>query len=163
MILPDLLRPNLRLVLCGSAPSRTSKEANAYYAHPGNLFWPTLHQVGLTPVQLSPHEFPRLLDFGIGLTDVNKTEWGADSELSKEALDAPLLMQKIIHFQPQILAFDSKFAALAGLGLKKVEYGLQPLKIGQSIVFVLPSPSGRARRYFSQAHWQELADLMRQH
>ncbi len=72
MILPDVLAPGLDLVLCGTAPSRRSKEQGAYYAHPGNLFWRTLFETGLTPELLRPAAYRRVLAYGIGLTDLCK-------------------------------------------------------------------------------------------
>ncbi len=61
----------------------------AYYAGPGNYFWPTLHAIGLTPRQLSPTEFPLLLEWGIGLTDACKTALGSDREIPLAVFDAP--------------------------------------------------------------------------
>ena len=52
-LVPDLLAPGLDLVLCGTAPSPASFKARAYYANPGNAFWPTLHAVGLTQNRFS--------------------------------------------------------------------------------------------------------------
>ena len=81
-LIPDLLAPGLDLVFCGTAPSPASFKARAYYANPGNAFWPTLHAVGLTPERLTPQRYPELLTLGLGLTDLNKTEYGSDHELS---------------------------------------------------------------------------------
>ena len=53
-ILPDLLAPGMRVVFCGTAPGTASARAGAYYAGPGNRFWATLHEVGLTPILLAP-------------------------------------------------------------------------------------------------------------
>ncbi len=160
MILPDVLAPGLHLVLCGTAPSRASKEAGAYYAKPGNLFWPTLHRVGLTPVLLRPEEYPRVLEFGIGLTDINKTEWGADHELSRAAYDPAGLRAKIELHRPAALAFDSKTAGRAFLG-RPVAYGLQPETVGGTRLFVVPSPSGRARSHWTLGPWEEVAAFVR--
>ena len=66
--LPDVLRPGLRLVICGSAAGAVSAARGAYYAGPGNKFWPILAEVGLTPRLLRPDEFATLPAFGIGLT-----------------------------------------------------------------------------------------------
>ena len=87
-ILPDVLGPGLRIVFCGSAAGAASARAGAYYAGPGNRFWPTLHRVGLTPHLLAPAAFRTVLDHGIGLTDLCKTESGADAGLSRRADDA---------------------------------------------------------------------------
>lgn len=155
-VLPDVLAPGLDLVLCGTAPSRTSKEAGAYYARPGNLFWPTLHAVGLTPELLAPRDYARVLDHKIGLTDLNKTEWGADHELSRDGFDVPGLAAKIGRFRPAALAFDSKAAGRAFLG-RPVRYGLQPETASGALLFVVPSPSGRARAFWDIGPWREVA------
>ena len=84
-LVPDLLAPGLDLVFCGTAPSPASFKARAYYANPGNAFWPTLNAVGLTPERFSPDRYPELLTLGIGLTDLNKTEYGSDHELSSQS------------------------------------------------------------------------------
>ena len=97
-LVPDLLAPGLDLVFCGTAPSPASFRARAYYANPGNAFWPTLHAVGLTPERLAPQRYPELLTLGIGLTDLNKTEYGSDHELSAHAMDATALHAKLRRF-----------------------------------------------------------------
>src|SRR5262245_28974009 len=99
-VLPDVLAPDLDVVLCGTAPSRYSQQIGAYYATPGNLFWPTLHAVGLTPRRLAPTEYSMVLEFGIGLTDLNKTEWGSDAELTPGAFDVAGLHAKLVRFAP---------------------------------------------------------------
>ncbi|HZX85575.1 MAG TPA: mismatch-specific DNA-glycosylase, partial [Reyranella sp.] len=115
-LVPDLLAPGLDLVFCGTAPSPASFKARAYYANPGNAFWPTLHAVGLTPERLSPQRYPELLTLGIGLTDLNKTEYGSDHELSPDAMDAAALHAKLRRFRPAAVAFTSKHAASLALG-----------------------------------------------
>jgi TDG/mug DNA glycosylase family protein len=160
MILPDLLADGLDLVLCGTAPSLASKAAAAYYAHPGNLFWATLHQVGLTPERLAPIEYPRLLGFGIGLTDLNKSEWGADSELSRAGFDVAGFAAKIARHRPGLVAFTSKHAARIGLERREIAYGPQQATIGGRPAFVLPSTSGRARGHFDPEPWRDLARLL---
>lgn len=158
MIVPDLLRDELKLVFCGTAPSRVSKEVRAYYAHPGNLFWKTLFDVGLTPRRLAPAEYPLLLEFGIGLTDLNKTEWGADSELTPQGFDVPAFLAKMRRYRPGVIAFTSKTAAGTFTGRKTMPYGMQAETLDGIPLFALPSPSGRARGYFDVAPWQALAD-----
>jgi TDG/mug DNA glycosylase family protein len=164
-VLPDLLAPELDLVLCGTAPSRISKQVGAYYATPGNLFWPTLHEVGLTPRRLAPIEYPAVLAFRIGLTDLNKTEWGSDAELSATAFDVAGLRAKLARCAPAAVAFTSKTAGSRFFG-KPVGYGRQAepglsepglagLPAGIAW-FVLASPSGRARSHWTLAPWREL-------
>jgi len=158
MIIPDLLEEGLALVLCGTAPSRASKEAGAYYAHPGNLFWKTLHAVGLTPHQVEPADYPTLVRFGIGLTDLNKIEWGADSDLSRSGFDVPSFTAKMRRVRPGLIAFDSKHAAANYFGKKTICYGAQAETLDGIPLWVVPSTSGRARGYFDIAPWRDLAE-----
>ena len=159
-IVPDLLAPGLRLVFCGSAPSLSSARAKAYYANPGNRFWATLHEIGLTPRLLAPKEYPLLLQFGIGLTDVWKYHFGQDAELPKEGGDPAALESKLLQYQPKLLAFTSKNSAQTALGTK-VEYGLQDRTIGSTRLYVCCSTSGRARMFWKQSVWDELAVLVK--
>ena len=159
-ILPDVLQPGLALVFCGTAAGRRSAEQGAYYAHPGNLFWRTLHAVALTPRLFAPAEFPQLPALGIGLTDLAKHHMGNDDELPRDAFDVAALRERIERHAPRLLAFTSKAAARAALG-RSAGYGLQEERIGDTRLFVLPSPSGQARGHWDVAHWQALAALMR--
>lgn len=155
-VLPDVLAPGLAAVFCGSAPGHVSARVGAYYAGPGNRFWPTLHAVGLTPRRLAPAEFREVLRYGIGLTDLAKHESGVDRDLSAAAYDPGGLRARIARIAPRILAFTAKRPAQAFLG-RRPDYGWQPERIGETRLFVLPSPSGAARGHWDETHWRELA------
>jgi TDG/mug DNA glycosylase family protein len=156
-LVPDLLAPGLDLVFCGTAPSPASFKARAYYANPGNAFWATLHAVGLTPERLAPQRYPELLALRLGLTDLNKTEYGSDHELSAAAMDARSLHAKLRKFRPAAIAFTSKNAASLALGLKSPAYGCQTALLEGAVSFVLASPSGRARSFWTIEPWREAA------
>ena len=157
---PDLLAPNLRLVFCGTALGYESARRKAYYANPGNFFWRTLHEIGLTPTRFQPEEYPRLLSLGLGLTDLCKTSYGNDADLPDDAFDREALRGKLEQYQPAILAFTSKTGAAHFLNKPtgKLAYGFQPETIGNTRIAVLPSPSGQARVFWQQQFWQEVAD-----
>lgn len=155
-ILPDLLQAGLALVFCGTAAGRRSAAERAYYAHPGNLFWRALFEAGLTPRLLAPAEFPLLTGYGIGLTDLAKRHSGNDADLPRDAFDVPALRARIERHAPRLLAFTSKNAARAALG-HAVSYGLQEETLGQTRLFVLPSPSGQARGHWDIVPWRALA------
>jgi TDG/mug DNA glycosylase family protein len=157
-LVPDSLALGLDLVFCGTAPSAASAKASAYYAKPGNGFWPTLHRLGFTPRLFAPREYPSLLPLGIGLTDLCKCVSGNDDELPRDAIDTASLRRKVSTFQPRMIAFTSKHGAQLFLG-GRVEYGLQAQSIGRTRVFVLCSTSGRARRFWREDVWRDLAAL----
>lgn len=164
-VLPDVLEPGLTTVFCGSAASPTSARLGAYYARPGNRFWPTLFEAGFTDRALAPQEFPLLPRYGIGLTDLAKHEWGVDAALSSDAYDADALRARIGEFRPRFLAFTGKRPAglflLQSFGAGLTGYGLQEPCVGETRIFVLPSPSGAARRWWSIEPWRTLAALHR--
>lgn len=156
-ILQDLLRPGLRLVICGTAPSTRSAAIGAYYAGPGNKFWRTIHTVGLTPRLLAPAEWRSLDAFGIGFTDLVKRHSGMDKDLPPGAFDAGRVLASIERHQPAALAFNGKTAAKAFLGRPSVDYGPQDAAIGATMIWVLPSTSGAASGAWSIAPWHALA------
>ena len=156
MILPDLLNYNLNIVFCGTAASKKSKKLNAYYAGPGNKFWKTLHAIGLTDNQLNPKEFEKLLEYNIGLTDICKTDYGNDNELDTSKYDVDGFNLKILKYKPKIVCFNGKNAAKAYLNQKKVDYGYQNKRTGDSKIFIAPSTSGAANGYWNLGIWKEL-------
>jgi peroxiredoxin/G:T/U-mismatch repair DNA glycosylase len=155
-VLPDVLAPGLTAVFCGNAAGTVSAQVAAPYAGPGNRFWITLHEVGLTPVRLAPTEFRRLPEFGLGVTDVCKTRFGSDAEVGLGAHDPERLVAAIARSAPRHLAFVGKRAAESVLG-RPASYGSQPEAVGGARTWVLPSTSGLARRYWSIEPWRELA------
>ena len=157
-VLPDVLARDLEIVFCGSAAGRVSAARGAYYAGPGNRFWPTLAEVGLTPRQLAPEEFRRLPEFGLGLTDLCQSASGADSELPAGADDPAALIAKIDRLRPRWLAFVGKRPACVVLDRRTVAHGEQEQSpFAATRVFVLPSPSGAARGHWSVEPWRELS------
>lgn len=158
-VLPDLLAPGLAIVFCGTGAGAWSARVGAYYAKPGNKFWPTLHAVGLTPRRLEPAEYPALLGYGIGLTDVAKEHVGQDEAIDPALVDAAALHEKIARFRPARIAFTSKRAASLALGrpTARIAYGLQAGRIGDTAVHVLTSPSGAAGSFWTIAPWSALA------
>lgn len=146
-VLPDVLAPGLAIVFCGMAAGKKSAQVGAYYAGPGNKFWPMLHRTGLTPRRLQPAEFREVLRYGIGLTDMEKRQSGSDAELDFAQIDPAGLRARIERYQPRVLAFNSKTAAQQYYGRGDIAYGRQPEPLGATIVWVLPSTSG------ANAHW----------
>ena len=165
--LPDLLQDGLKLVFVGTAAGQRSADVGHYYAHPGNRFWRTIHEVGITPRQYQPHEFPGLLDLRFGFTDMCKTGSGMDHTALNFPIDVPGFRKKMQQYRPRTIAFTSKKAAslFYGRPTKTIALGRQPRDQDflQDFpeVFVLASPSGAASGHWSVRPWQELADWIR--
>jgi len=161
--LPDVLREGLDLVFVGTAAGRKSAELRAYYAHPGNRFWRVIHEVGITPRLLSPHEYPDMLSLSIGFTDMSKIGVGNDSDIAPEHFDVKRFEKSIKRYKPRAIAFTSKKAASvwSGKPTGKIKPGHQPSIPDFPEVFVMCSPSGLATGYWSLEPWQELAKWLK--
>jgi TDG/mug DNA glycosylase family protein len=155
-----VLDRGLKIVFCGSAVGDRSRDAQAYYAGPGNRFWVTIHEVGLTVERLAPVDYRRVLEFGLGLTDLAKHVSGTDELIDKRHFDRDGLRAKILECAPRALAFNGKFAGRAFFE-RPVDYGRQPERIGDTELFVLPSTSAAARRYWDIKPWRAVARRLR--
>ena len=150
-----MLAPGLRVVFCGTAAGEVAARVGAPYAGPGNRFWSVLHEVGLTPRELHPLEFRRLLEFRIGLTDVAKHAVGRDDVLVASDFDPAAVVAKVERFAPRVLAFVGKRAAREVLG-QPGGYGDQHVTIAATSVWILPSTSGAARGFWDVGPWRDL-------
>jgi double-stranded uracil-DNA glycosylase len=115
--------------------------------------------VGLTPRLYQPHEFPALLDLGIGFTDLCKQGAGMDHVALKAGVDVEAFAAKIRRYRPRTVAFTSKKAAslFHGKPTTLIALGKQPPRENFPDVFVLASPSGAASGSWTLQPWLELA------
>jgi G:T/U-mismatch repair DNA glycosylase len=97
-----------------------------------------------------------LVEFGIGLTDLCKLGSGSDEEVGKDRFDRDRLEANLARMAPRRVAFNGKNAAQGALS-RKVDFGQQDETIDDAEVWVLPSSSGAARRYWNVAPWRDLA------
>src|SRR6201987_196468 len=124
--LPDYLRKGMKLVIVGCNPTESSVRAGHYYAGRGNQFWPTLYESGVVP---EPFDYPddrRIIEFGIGLTDLVKRPTKAVEELTREdyAEGRIVLAQKLGEFVPHVIAFNGK-NVYEQFAQRRVKLGLQ--------------------------------------
>lgn len=163
-ILEDILAHNLFIVFCGSAASRKSAERGCYYCGPGNKFWPQFSRItgreNLIPASIDDCRI--VLEYGIGLTDLNKTESGSDRSLTKTEYDTGSFMQKMLEYKPRYIVFNGKEAARHALKRREIKYGLQSEMIGESSVFVAPSTSGLSAKDWKshgEACWGRIGEI----
>jgi len=163
-MLKDVLTYNLDVVFCGTAKGKVSVAKGFYYAGPGNKFYGVLHKTLFTPNKLQPSECYEINKYGIGLTDLVHKESGNDNEISKESYEVDFFIEKMREYKPRFLAFTSKTSASFAMGFsgktKELNYGLQDKKIGVSFVYILPSTSGSARRFWDEKWWFQLKKLI---
>jgi double-stranded uracil-DNA glycosylase len=151
----DVIAPNLRVLFCGINPGLYSGATGHHFARPGNRFWPTLHQAGFTSRLLHSSEERELLSFGYGITNLVPRATATADELSPDELVAgrQRLKSKVKRYQPQVVAVLGISAYRTAFAQKVVALGKQPERLLNTIVWVLPNPSGL------NAHYQ-LADLV---
>jgi mismatch-specific thymine-DNA glycosylase len=141
--LPDHLRSGMKLVIIGCNPGDRSARVGHYYAGRGNEFWPLLHDSGIVPELLDHRDDKRMIEFGIGLTDLVKRPTRGVEELRREefAEGRILLAQKLQEYAPQVIAFNGK-TAYENFSQRPCNLGLQKERLYGALVFVLPSTSG---------------------
>lgn len=149
--LPDYLRPGLRLLSIGLNPSLPSVAAGFYFANPRNRFWKALNASRLVEGRVEPGAagIRQLFEqAGIGFTDLVKRPTRGAAQLRADdyrsgALRLAAVLRK---YQPAIAWFHGKlaygqFLKRTGAAQSGVEWGLQPVRIGVTRIFVTPNPS----------------------
>ncbi|MGH9683206.1 MAG: mismatch-specific DNA-glycosylase [Candidatus Acidiferrales bacterium] len=157
--LPDYLRKGMKMVLVGANPAERSARVGHYYAGRTNPFWPMLYESGVIPEPLGYEDDRRLIEFGIGLTDLVKRPTRDVEEIERQefAEGRVLLAQKLEDLRPRVIAFNGKLVGEKFMG-RPCKLGLQKDKLYGAQVFVLPSMGGRnaasqlavRKRYFKQ-------------
>ena len=160
--LPDYLTPGLDVVFVGLNPGLYSVEVGHYFASPRNRFWPAINRSGLLTEPLDASDDSKMLEQGLGFTDVVKRPSSGASDLraSDYRRWAPVLRQKLERFQPRIVCFHGAVAYRNFLRYgcdvdERPELGLQARIIGRSIVFLVPNPSPANAAYSldTLVHW----------
>lgn len=156
--LPDYLRTGMKLIIVGCNPSDRSARVGHYYSGRGNEFWPLMYDSGVVPELLDHHSDKRMIEFGIGLTDLVKRPTRAAEELTREeyAEGRIMLSQKFEQYTPQVIAFNG-VGTFENFAQRPCKPGLQKDRLYGAQVFVLPSTSatngtsrGLKLRYFRQ-------------
>jgi len=165
--LPDYLREGLKVILVGFNPGEASARAGHYYAGRGNSFWPLMYESGLLPEPLEPEDDRRVLEFGIGLTDLVKRPSRGIEEIRREDFTEGrvLLGQKLEQHAPRVIAFNGKLVYEKFSG-RPVKLGMQKERLYGAHVYVLPSTSGQnATETHSEKlhHFRQLAVLVNGH
>lgn len=145
----DVIAPNLRVLFCGINPGLYSGVTGFHFARPGNRFWPAIHAAGFTPRLLHPSEEHELLSYGYGITNIVERATATAAELSKDELRAgrQRLHAKLEHYTPRVLAVLGISAYRTAWEQPRAAFGRQPEPIGDTLVWVLPNPSGLNAHY----------------
>lgn len=140
----DVIAPGLDVLFCGINPGRYSAAVGHHFAGPGNLFWPTLHAAGFTRRRLTAFDEAELLDLGLGITNFVARASASADELTRAELEAGAraVVRKVRRYRPRFVAFLGLGAYRTGFGRRAAQVGLQPERIGETSIWLLPNPSG---------------------
>ncbi len=153
---PDVLAADLDAIFCGINPGRVSAAAAAHFANPRNDFWRLLHEAGFTPRRLRPEEQFEALRHGIGLTNAAlRTTPGSSDLRSADFAGAAGRLERIaVELRPRAIGFVGK-EAYRGTFRERPEHGLQERRLGETLLYVLPStsPANAAVPYAERLRW----------
>ena len=147
--LVDHLRPGLDLVIVGINPGTRSAAAGHHYAGPGNHFWPLLYESGLVTEPLTAFDDARVLEWGIGITNMVARPSPSITDLTLDELreGARILRRKLLRVRPGVVAFNGKRIYEVFAGRNGATFGVQPETLGGVPIFVMPSTSARTAAY----------------
>jgi double-stranded uracil-DNA glycosylase len=162
--LPDHLRKGMKLVIVGCNPTESSVRVGHYYAGRDNPFWPIMYESGVMPEPFDYHDDKRVIEFGIGLTDLVKRPSKTQEELKREdfAEGRIVLSQKLEECAPRVVAFNGKLP-YEQFAQRKCKFGLQKESLYGARVYVLPATPGSAedKRSEKVAHFRKLSQLLK--
>jgi len=146
---PDVIAPRLRVLFCGINPGLYTAAVGHHFARPGNRFWPALYAAGFTEQLLSPFDERDLLKNGYGITNVVMRATATADQLSREELreGGKRLVAKVRRYRPRVLAILGLGAYRAAWERPRATIGRQEERIGETIIWVLPNPSGLNAHY----------------
>ncbi len=172
--LPDLLTEGLSVVFVGINPSRFSVSRGHYFARPGNRFWPCFSlstlsasvRCALGVTALQPEDDVALPAHGFGFTDVVKrpTPRASDLHPGEFIAGAADLVRKLERYRPLIACFHGVTGyrhvhrAFDPATVRHV-LGRQTLRIGQTALYLIPSPSA-ANAHFTPADQTQWYDRL---
>lgn len=148
--IPDLVGPDLKLLIVGINPGLWTAAVQTPFAHPGNRFYPALRKAGIIDRDIdpaagfTPADREYLINRGIGCTNlVNRATARAD-ELASDELQAGAqrLRRFVIKHRPRVVAMAGITAYRIAFGTRTAKLGRQSEPLERSQLWLLPNPSG---------------------
>ena len=154
----------MKLVIVGCNPTESSVRVGHYYAGRDNEFWPLLFESGVVPEPFDYRDDKRVIEFGIGLTDLVKRPSRTIEELQRPdfAEGRIVLSQKLEEFAPRVVAFNGRLT-YEQFAQRRCKYGLQKERLYGARVYVFPATPGKHSKGKSEQlrHFRGLAQLLR--
>jgi TDG/mug DNA glycosylase family protein len=141
LTLPDVVGPDMRVLICGLNPSVYAARMGVHYGRPGNRFWPAALEAGLVTKDRDTHHALRVDH--VGWTDLVRRATVAASELSTAdyKTGAIRLAKTIRKYRPRVVCFVGLTGWRAVID-KGAVAGPQPLGFAGTAAYVMPNTSG---------------------
>jgi len=138
-----------QFLFCGINPGLYSAATKHHFARPGNRFWPALHLAKFTPRLLAPNESGDLLELGYGITSLVRRATATAREVTAAELVAGRrrLARTVSIYRPCWVAVLGVGAYRVAFGRPRAEVGPQQDTLGDTGIWLLPSPSGANGSY----------------
>lgn len=145
--LPDHLTPNLDIIIIGINPGLFAAYKGHHYAGPGNHFWKCLYLSGLTPEPMTADDDYKLLNVGIGFTNMVERATKGSADLTRKEIKrgSQILLEKLQKFKPKIAVFNGKLIYEVFSGKKDFYFGRQPDFVDGTNTYMWVMPSSSAR------------------
>ncbi len=139
--LPDVVGPDLQVLLCGLNPSEYSADVGVGFARAGNRFWPAALAAGIVTRDRDPRH--AMLEHGIGMTDLVKRATARADALSQDEyrVGAARLERLVQWLTPRVVCFVGLSGYRAAVDRRAVA-GVQASRLGGAVTYVMPNPSG---------------------
>ena len=137
----------MRVLFVGINPGVRSSLTGHHFAGYSNRFWKLLYDSRLVPEPITFVDDDRLPDWGYGITNlIARPTPGMNTLRPAEFVAGRLRVRaKAKRYRPAVVALVgvTVFRAMFPERRDAVSLGLQLERVGTSVVFVLPNPSGR--------------------
>lgn len=147
--MPDVIKPDLDVLFCGINPGLWSAAVGHHFARPGNRFWKVLQLAGFSSELLGAEDDRRLLELGVGVTNLVPRSSAAAAELGRDELRAGgrRLVRTVSRYRPRFVAVLGMGAFRTAFDRPQAAIGEQPELLRGARVWLLPNPSGLQARY----------------
>lgn len=139
--LPDIVGPEMRLLVCGLNPSPHAASSGVGFSRPGNRFWPAALATGMVTTDRDPTR--ALLENGVGFTDlVKRTTVKADELTSKEYQAGLSRLERLVSWLEPTALVMVGLTGWRQATHSKATAGWQPDGLGTTPVYLMPNTSG---------------------
>jgi TDG/mug DNA glycosylase family protein len=148
--IPDLVGPEVRLLLVGINPGLHTVAVQAHFSRRGNRFYPALYRAGIVDHLIDasegfrPGDREHLLARGVGITGLVPFATARADELSDQQLVdgvAPLT-ELVTIIRPRVVAMLGITTYRIAFSRPLARVGHQPEDLAGAQLWVVPNPSG---------------------